>query len=139
MLYFAVVLSLLAVAHGSGDGRPVIHLPAIVLDVVKQSVTDCVKEEGVSPAIGEDFFKLKFGSDPDSKKFLYCVSRKTNYADEDGHFNDGMLSLFNGNSLKDEVQKVIEKCNKNKEDTKINTMYKTIDCFHKNTPVLLVE
>lgn len=117
--------------------KPSIQLPAIVVNVAKEAASTCLTETGASQEVSDNFFKLKFGTDPDSKSFLYCVARKTNYADEDGHLNEALLTLFEGSEHKDGVAKVMETCNKNQESNKIDTMHKTVECFYKNTPVHL--
>ncbi|CAK1601806.1 unnamed protein product [Parnassius mnemosyne] len=137
MFYILVLLSTIMVAYAEIDKRPVVHLPPIVLNVVKEAASDCIKETGANQEVADNFFKLIFGSDLPSKKFLYCLCRKTNYGDEDGHLNDGLLTLFAGSDRKDDVQKVLENCNKSKDKTNVNTMYQTVMCFYKNTPVLL--
>ncbi|KPI97536.1 PREDICTED: uncharacterized protein LOC106124155 [Papilio xuthus] len=137
MLYFVVALSVLSVVALGDQSKPVIHLPPIVLNVAKEAASTCLKETGASQEVSDNFFKLKFGSDPDSKNFIYCLCRKTNYADEDGHLNEALLTLFEGNEHKDAVAKVIDTCNKHQESNKIDTMYKTVECFYKNTPVHL--
>ncbi|CAH2050181.1 unnamed protein product, partial [Iphiclides podalirius] len=120
------------------DERPVIHLPPLVLKAVQKAASDCVTETSVKQEVSDNFFKLNFGSDADSKKFIYCLCQKTNYGNEDGHLNDGFVTLFEGSDLKDEVQKVVDTCNKNKESDNVETMHKTVQCFYKNTPVVLV-
>lgn len=118
--------------------RPVVHLPPLVLNVVKDAAASCVTETSVSQEISDNFFKLNFGSDADSKKFIYCLCRKTNYGNEDGHLNDGFITLFEGSDRKDDIQKVIDDCNKNKDKDNVETMHQTVQCFYKNTPVVLV-
>ncbi|XP_014362927.2 uncharacterized protein LOC106714402 [Papilio machaon] len=137
MLYFVVVLSLLSVVALGDDSKPSIQLPPLVLNTIKEAASTCLKETGASQEVSDNFLKLKFGTDPDSKNFLYCMGRKTNNADEDGHLNEALVTLFEGNEHKDEVAKVIEDCNKHQESNKIDTMHKAVECFYKNTPVHL--
>ncbi|CAG4979536.1 unnamed protein product [Parnassius apollo] len=118
--------------------RPVVPLPTIVLNEVKKAASECIKETGANKEVADNFFNLNFSSDLPSKKFLYCLCRKTNYGDEDGHLNDGLLTLFGESDRKDDVQKVLESCNKTKGKTNVDTIHQTVKCFYKNTPVLLV-
>ncbi|XP_068618723.1 B1 protein-like [Battus philenor] len=138
MLYLVVLLSMIAVAYGGTDGRPKIHLPKAVLDVVNQAKLDCLKEKGLSNEIGEKFFKLEFTPDADMKTFAYCLARKTNYCDDDGHFSENLITLFGDHKSKDEIQNVIDKCNKIKKDTSMDTFFDVIVCFFKDSPVLVV-
>ncbi|XP_068618682.1 B1 protein-like [Battus philenor] len=138
MLYFVVLLSMIAVAYGGTDGRPVVHLPKAVFEVINQAKVDCLKEKGLSDEIGEKFLKLDFTPDAGMKTFSYCLARKTNYCDDDGHFSDSFITLFGDHKSKDEIQKVVDKCNKIKKDTTTNTFFDVMVCFFKDTPVLVL-
>ncbi|CAK1601804.1 unnamed protein product [Parnassius mnemosyne] len=139
MFHILVIFSVFASTYAQIDSRPVIHLPPAVSEVVKQITADCLKETKAEPEVAKRFFELKFDEDEISKKFLYCLGRKTNYVDEDGHLNDGIITLFDSSDRKENVQKVIETCNTIKKKNHLDTLFEIATCFYKNTPVLLFQ
>ncbi|CAK1601803.1 unnamed protein product [Parnassius mnemosyne] len=138
MFYILVIFSVFVSAYAQIDSRPVVHLPPAVSEFVKQVSADCLKEIKAEPEVAKRFFGWQFDEDEISKKFRYCLCLKTNYLDEDNHLNDGFIKLFDSSDRKEDVQKVLETCNKIKKKDPLDTLFEIALCFYKNSPVLLL-
>ncbi|XP_013176067.1 PREDICTED: uncharacterized protein LOC106124144 [Papilio xuthus] len=137
-MYFVLFCALSALTLSSAK-QTYIDLPSDVVGLLTEKSVGCIAETGADINILQRVFQWQFDNDKTSKKFSFCLFKNVGLIDDTGKFDESQIisSLYRNSNKKEEIAKIAKECNSKDIKKPLNKMHEGIQCFFKNTPVLL--
>ncbi|XP_041975230.1 uncharacterized protein LOC121730311 [Aricia agestis] len=114
-----------------------IPLPQEVVPKIGDSAFTCLSKNGLDQEALPKLLAGEIQDTPQIRKFIQCFATGSGYGDKNGHFKeDKMVKLVGNHKSKDKYRSVVQECNKSQGSNSEDTLFQTVICFVKKSPIL---